>query len=66
MSMKLGSITEVVPMDSTELKKKVIRNKRASLYQTIVTLYVLTAINALAVIVLWLRVFFYHCNGGAE
>lgn len=64
MSMKLETIIErCCNVDTKILKKKPIKRKRVTIMQAIYALYVVEAINLVATLVLWLRVFFLH-NGG--
>lgn len=64
MSMKLETIIERCGnMDTKILKKKQIKRKRVTIMQAIYALYVIEAINLVATLVLWFRVFFLHSGG---
>ena len=64
MSMKLETIIERCGnVDTKILKKKPIKRKRVTIMQAIYALYVIEAINLIATLVLWFRVFFLHSGG---
>ena len=59
MSMKLEHITGVAPVKKTTPVKSSARKKYVSVTSSIYTLYVLEFINIIALIALWVKVFFY-------
>ena len=64
MSMKLDKLVErcgEMNLERTKVSK--FRKKRVTVMQAIYALYIIEAINLIATIVLWLRVFFLHCGG---
>lgn len=64
MSMKLETIIERCGnVDTKNLKKKPIKRKRVTIMQAIYALYIVEAINLVATLVLWFRVFFLHSGG---
>lgn len=60
MSMKLNHITE--SCGGIEVRKTVtpFRKRRVSVMQTIYALYVIEIINIVALVILWIKVFFLH------
>ena len=60
MSMKLSNITERCPaMEPAPRPVKTFHKRRISVMQSIYALYIIQFINIIALIVLWVKVFFY-------
>lgn len=61
MSMKLNNITErLEEMEKKPTPVKSYRKKRISVMQTLYALYIIEAINIIALVILWFKVFFLH------
>lgn len=60
MSMKLNHITENCEVPEVKKDQKPFRKRRVSVMQTIYALYIIEAINIIALVVLWVKVFFLH------
>lgn len=60
MSMKLNHITENCEVSEVKKEQKPFRKRRVSVMQTIYALYIIEAINIIALVVLWIKVFFLH------
>lgn len=63
MSMKLENLIERCDCMKPAERRSTFRKKRITIVQAIYMLYIVEAINLIATLVLWLRVFFLHSGG---